>query len=141
MLNFKKGVVLILGSYLLNGCDSNYHLFDGLSGYKFSPLTSTSFSVQYYGNEKSSLKDVTAMWHHKARELCKGGAYTHKLLPPTQQDSSNKSLDSSFLPKDDNYYLLEGTINCLAPNHTKDQNRLLSEHLPANQLVGGRTTN
>ncbi|MDO6513024.1 hypothetical protein [Neptuniibacter sp. 2_MG-2023] len=146
MFRFKKGVLLIVGSCLLNGCDSNYHLFDGLSGYKFATINPSRFTIQYYGNEESSLNDVTTMWHHKARELCKGAAYKHAFLTPTKRKNINTSnLNSNFLPKDDNYYLLEGEVNCLAPNYAEQtaskENSLLSKHLTTDQFISGRATN
>jgi len=134
MLTLNKGILLILGSCLLNGCDSSYHLFDGLSGYKFATITPDRFSIQYYGNEKSSLSDVNAMWHHKARELCKGGAYEHNLLPVEQRENTDKQgIDASFLPKDNNY-LLKGEVTCLAPTYTA---KTQPEH---NALLSNRST-
>lgn len=140
-----KLTLLLLAGAVLSGCGSNYHAFDGKSGYKSSSLSSDRFAIQYYGNRNSSMKDVEVMWHHKARELCKGGAYQHRFLTQKARLTGNKlAMGGGFIPKGESHFLIDGEAECLAPSYARKLNeekeRLLSEDLTADQLISRRTT-
>ncbi len=134
---------LLLGGILavITGCDSSYHSYNGHSGFKFEPLSIDSFVLKYYGTKRNSAEDVEIMWHHAAREICRGSGYQHIY---TDIDSVQGRLPqgNELLPQSAIRHTLEGEITCLAPNIAlkRQQGRLLSDHLPADNLISGRTS-
>ena len=146
MKKHNKFALLILLGGLLGGCESNYHAFDGKSGYKFTSLSSDQFVIQFYGNQSSSQRDVEVMWHHKARELCKGGAYQHQITASKAQRTGIEAIrNTGFVPKERSHFILAGEVSCLAPSlaiKLNQESELLSdENLASNQLVGGSAAN
>ncbi|WP_415896615.1 hypothetical protein [Neptuniibacter sp. QD57_21] len=137
---------LLLGGLLLSGCDSSYHAFDGKSGFSFTPINSDEYSVEYIGDKKSSQKDVETMWHHAARELCRGGAYQHQIFSRTSEKQALKQYGGgNILPPESTTYQVKGDILCLAPNLAnkaviKDR-VLLGKHFSSDQLESGSATN
>lgn len=141
----KLTTLFIFGAFI-TGCNSSYHEFNGKSGYKFETLNSDQFAVQYYGNAHSSMKDVETMWHHKARELCKGGAYHHKITTKRPLLKGNKIvMDGSLIPKPAAHYFVDGEISCIAPSLAiklnQEKGNSLGEDFTSNQLISRSATN
>lgn len=145
MKKHNKFTLLLLLSGVLAGCDSTYHAFDGESGYKFEALNGDSFAVQYYGNRLNSQKDVEVMWHHKARELCKGGAYQHHIIS-NQPLMTGKQvvMNAGLIPKGESHFLVDGEVSCLAPSlaiKLNQESEILSDkNLATHQLIGGSSS-
>ncbi|MGH1460408.1 MAG: hypothetical protein ACRBB6_00060 [Neptuniibacter sp.] len=109
--------LLLLGGILsiTSGCDSSYHSYNGNTGFNFQPLSTDSYSLQYYGANNNSIQDVEVMWHHAAREICRGAGYQHTF---TAADAvkEHSNLGNELIPKAPTRYALQGKITCLAPN-------------------------
>ncbi|WP_286237468.1 hypothetical protein [Neptuniibacter halophilus] len=116
-----SAALLGLSSLLLAGCDSSYHPYNGQSGFSFEPEGTAQYTLHYQGLATSRAEDLNVMWHHTARELCRGGAYHHSLHP--LQDAK-----------------LSGRLHCLTPGlglnrQVQESDQLLAEHqLPQPEL-------
>ncbi|MCP4596936.1 hypothetical protein [Neptuniibacter sp.] len=108
--------LILLFSTALNGCDSSYHAFDGNSGYRSNMITPDNFSLQYTGNQFDTKQDVETMWHHRARELCRGAAYQADHLTVTKVKNPGSLQSGETLPQAISHYYLSGEVLCLAPN-------------------------
>jgi hypothetical protein len=144
MNSIKLFNVLLLGGILAltSGCDSSYHSYDGRSGFKFEPLSIDTYVLEYQGNTQSTKQDVEVMWHHAAREICRGAGYQHVLTDiETQKDSIGTG--NELVPKPTTRHRLEGEITCLAPNIAvkRQEGKLFSDHLTTNDLISRSTTN
>lgn len=145
MERYLKVSSLLLGGLLLSGCDSSYHAFDGKSGFSFTPISSDEYSVEYIGDKRSSQQDVETMWHHTARELCRGGAYQHQIFSRTSEKKAVTQYGGGNILPESTTFQVKGDILCLAPNLAnkgviKDE-VLLGKHFPSNQLESGSATN
>ncbi|MGI1668785.1 MAG: hypothetical protein K6L74_00520 [Neptuniibacter sp.] len=134
--------ILLLGGILsvTSGCDSSYHLHDGHSGFIFEPLSTDTFVLQYHGTDRNSAEDVEVMWHHAAREICRGAGYQHHFTDhESEQGGSLKG--NELIPQTSVRYKLAGEITCLTPNIAlkREQGQLFSDHLTTNNLISGHT--
>lgn len=113
----KLFTILLLGGILAvtSGCDSSYRSYDGSSGFKFKPLSIDSYVLEYQGASRSSKQDVETMWHHAAREICRGAGYQHVLTAMEAQKGYGVT-GNELIPKTTTRYRLTGEITCLAPN-------------------------
>ncbi|MGB0204662.1 MAG: hypothetical protein ACPF9K_06390 [Neptuniibacter sp.] len=143
MNSIKLFNTLLLGGILAvtAGCDSSYHSYDGNSGFKFEPLSIDTYVLEYQGTSKNSKQDVEVMWHHAAREICRGAGYQHAITgTETQKDSIETG--NELIPKTTTRFRLEGEITCLAPNIAlkRQEGKLFSDHLTTDNLISRSTT-
>ncbi len=140
-----KALSLLFAGCLLSGCDSNYHAFDGQSGYQFEVVSNDQYKLAYIGHPLSNMKDVEVMWHHTARELCRGGAYQHLYQQKkVQTETATIAYENSLVPKQATHYQLSGELTCLAPTYGVKQGGaevLAGSDLTTDELVSGRTAN
>ena len=117
---------------LLTACDSQFHPYDGQSGYQLTPLGQEQYRLEYVGKPANSAKDVEMMWHHAARERCRGGSYEHQLrLEQKPLGQSSLNLGNTLIPAEGTYMHASGHLHCLAPNYALKQPKSAVEHFTA----------
>lgn len=109
---------LLASATLLSGCDSQFHPYDGHSGYQINPLGAEQYHLNYIGKPVNSERDVRMMWHHAARERCRGGSYQHQLtIEQKTLDKTSLHLGNTLIPKGEHYIYARGHLHCLAPGY------------------------
>lgn len=133
---------LLLGGIVVavSGCDSSYRSYDGNTGFKFTPVSIDHYILEYHGAPKNSKQDVETMWHHAAREICRGAGYQHR-ISQIEQHKGSASMGNELIPKEESRYKLQGEVTCIAPNIAQKRrtNLLLGDYLTTNDFVSGRT--
>ena len=141
-MSISRGCYIFLCMVMLGGCDSSYHAYDGRSGFSIQAVKPQAFHINYYGNTANTQQDVLTMWHHAAREQCKGGTYAHEIT--NMEPLSNAKLiwrEGTIIPKNNAGHLIQGEVQCLIgdlgslAHYAK---KSVNSDLSANHFVSGR---
>lgn len=143
MSQYRGYRMLLLGglAIALTGCDSSYHSFDGNAGFTFKPISIDQYEIEYVGHATDNQKDVEMMWHHAAREVCRGSGYQHR-IGQMNTELTEIAGGNELVPRTKIRYSLQGEVICLAPNIAakRDQPDLTAKHLAADNLERGSAT-
>ena len=100
--------------------------------------------LNYYGDTTNTQRDVLTLWHHAARERCRGGAYTHEMMSMKQQNNTKPIWrEGTLIPENNAGYIAQGEARCLIGdlgNLAHLAKGSANSDLSANHFVSGRSS-